>query len=223
MSTVAFSPPATVNRASGIGLADWGPLVCGIDVDQAILQAVYDWAPTYLKHFVSERSLPHGMATPRQYTTTFAGQEFTDHKLPAVIAITAQCTATRGGSNRTYEATWMSRLATVLRAKNPPSTRIMASYYEGVFRRLVTQKARGGVLNDLHWVRAHYEEVPDATGAGRYTLAAISTFEIYTDQAVQPYAGPDVQDATTYLAEATVTEVDIEVLGSQLPPITSGP
>ena len=92
-----------------------------------------------------------------------------------------------------------------------------------VFRRLVTQQARGGSIDSLHYQGMRYEEVPDSTGAGRYALAAISLFEAYTDQIVQPYAGPDIPDATTYLDEATVTEVDIEVLGSQLPPITSGP
>ena len=58
---------------------------------------------------------------------------------------------------------------------------------------------------------------------GRYLLAATSVLQVFTDMAVQPYAGPETPDATTYIDEATVVEVDIKVLGSQMPPITSGP
>lgn len=199
-----------------VGIANWGPLVIGPDIDNAILTALRDWAPTYLTQIRKERGLSFQPATPRRYVNTFAGQEFLDQKLPACVCITAQATATRGGANRAYEATWAVRLATVLRAKNPPSTRYMAGLYEGVFRRLVTQKARGGPINDLHYQGLRYEEVPDASGNGRYTLAAISLFEAYTDQIVLPYAGPDTPDADEYLDEATVTEVDIEVLGQTI-------
>ena len=223
MSTVAFSPPATVTRAPGTGIANWGPLVCGPDIDQEILSTVKKWAPTYLGRIRTERGLGFQPATPRIYANTFAGQEFTDHKLPAVICMTAQLTAARGGQNRTYEGTWVVRMATVIRAKTPPATRFLSGLYEGVFRRLVLQQARGAPIDSLHYMGMRYEEVPDASGAGRYSLAAISLFEAYTDQIVQPYAGPDIPDATEYLDEATVTEVDIEVLGSALPPITSGP
>ena len=197
-----------------VGIAKWGPLVIGPDIDSAILTALHDWAPTYLKQIRVERDLSFQPAIPRQYTNTFAGQEFLDRKLPCCVVITAQCVATRGGANRGYEATWAVRLATVLRAKNPTSTRFMAGLYEGVFRRLVTQKARGGPINDLHYTGMRYEEVPDATGDGRYTLAAISLFDVFTDQIVQPFAGPDIPDADEYLDEATVTEVDIDVLGA---------
>ena len=204
-----------------VGIANWGPLVIGPDIDNQILGALRQWAPTYLKAIKAERELSFQPAIPRQYVNTFAGQEFLDHRLPCVVCITAQATAVRGGANRCYEATWAVRLATVLRAKNPPSTRYMAGLYEGVFRRLVLNKARGAPINDLHYTGMRYEEVPDASGDGRYTLAAISLFEVYTDQIVQPFAGPDIPDADTYLDEATVTEVDIEVLGYQMPPITS--
>jgi hypothetical protein len=199
-----------------VGIANWGPLVIGPDIDNEILGALKTWSATYLKQIKVERDLSFQPAIPRRYVNTFAGQEFLDHLLPCVVCITAQCAATRGGADRAYEATWAVRLATVLRAKNPPSTRYMAGLYEGVFRRLVTQKARGDAIDSIHYLGMRYEEVPDATGNGRYTLAAISLFEVFTDQIVRPYGGPDVPDAAEYLDEATVTEVDMEVLGAPI-------
>jgi hypothetical protein len=207
--------------STSTGLADWGPLVIGSDVDNAILGALKTWAPTYLTQIRTERGLTFQPAIPRVYANTFAGQEFFDHQLPAVICMTAQLAVTRGGSDRTYEGTWASRLATVIRAKSPPATRFMAGLYEGVFRRLVTQKARGNPINDLHYLGYVYEEVPDATGQGRYCLAAVSRFEVYSDQVVQPYGGPNIPDATQYLGGANVTEIDLDVLGETVV-VTSG-
>jgi len=58
-----------------------------------------------------------------------------------------------------------------------------------------------------------YEQVADVTQAGRYLLASVSSFNVYTDKIVEANAGPDIPDADVYLDEATITEVDIEVDG----------
>jgi hypothetical protein len=208
-------------------IANWGPLVIGTDVDDAVISTMQKWAPTYLKQAKLARGLSYAPALYRTYANTFAGQEFFDHQLPAVVTVTAQATATRGGRNMPYEATWAVRLATVVRGKRPAATRFLAALYEGVQRQIILQKLAAnpadGPVNAVHWQGMRYEEVPDGTGQGRYVLAAISLFEAFTDQAVQPYAGPETPDADTYIDEATVVEVDIKVLGSQMPPITSGP
>jgi hypothetical protein len=204
-------------------IADWGPLVISTDVDDAVLNALRQWMPTYLAQIRKERNLTFTPALPRTYSNTFAEQEFLDHQLPAMIAVTAQATATVGGSNMAYDATWALELAAVVRGKRPPSTRYLASLYEGVARRVVLQKARGAPLNAVKWIGSRTRQVADATGQGRYIVAEVCLFQVFSDQVVQPYAGPDTPDAATYLDEATVTEVDIQVLGSQMPPITSGP
>jgi hypothetical protein len=199
-----------------VGIANWGPLVIGWDIDQKIISTLKTWYPTYVRNFNIERELPFNLATPRFYGVSFSGQEFFDHHLPAVVALTTMATATRGGQNRSYEGTFTLTLSTVVRGKNPPSTRWLASLYEGLQRRLILQKARGDPVNDMHYLGFRYEQVPDATESGRYCLAATSLFEVYCDQIVQPFAGPDIPDADEYVDEATVTEVDITVLGSPI-------
>jgi hypothetical protein len=76
-------------------------------------------------------------------------------------------------------------------------------------------------VDDLHLTSARYEQVPDATGQGRWLLAAVHQLAVFTDEIVQAWAGPDVPDADTYLDEASVVEIDITVLGEQLT-ITNG-
>jgi hypothetical protein len=197
---------------SVIGIARWGPLIIGTDVDDAMISSLKTWMPTYLKHFHDERGLPFVPARPRTYANTFADQEFLDHQLPAIIVVTATTIATRGGPNKAYEGTWRCDIATIVRGKRPPATRFLASLYEGVVRQAVLNQARTtDVLQDVHYTGMRYEQVSDASGSGRYLLAGVSSFNVYTDKIVEANAGPDIPDADEYLNEATITEVDIEV------------
>ena len=88
--------------------------------------------------------------------------------------------------------------------------------YEGVVREIVLEKAgsEDGPIDGLRFQRMYNEVVPDATGQGRYILAAVCQFQVSTDVVVQSYGGPDIPDADEYVDEATVVEVDIDVLGS---------
>ena len=79
---------------SVIGIANWGPLVVGTDIDDELLATCRTWMPTYLRQLAIERDLSFNLAKPRTYANTFEGQEFLDHQLPAIISTTAQLTAT---------------------------------------------------------------------------------------------------------------------------------
>jgi hypothetical protein len=206
---------------STVGIYTPSDLAIATDVDDQILATVKTWAATYLRLVQADRAMSFKPALPRTYANTFEGFEFLDHQLPAVVATTAQLQATIGGANRTYEGTWTSLVATVVRGKRPPATRFLAALYEGVFRELVLHKAGGGPIDDMRFQRQYFELVPDGTGQGRYLLAGVSQFQISTDVVVQAWGGPDIPDADEYVGEATVVEVDIDVLGSQIT-ITEG-
>jgi hypothetical protein len=200
-----------------IGIADWGPLTIGTDVDDQMLGTLKTWMPTYLRRYHDERALAFNPAKPRTYANTFEGAEFLDHQLPAIVCTTAGLQATIGGPNRAYQGAWQSLVACVVRGKTPAATRYLAAMYGGcVMRCILQQRGAQGVLDDLKLVSARYEQVADATGQSRWLLAAVCQFSVFTDEIVQPWPGPDIPDADVYLDEATVVEVDIDVLGSQL-------
>ena len=199
-----------------IGIADWGPLVIATDIDDAAIELCRIWMPTYLRRFGQERGLGFNLALPRSYGDVFAGQEFLDRQLPAVVAVAARGTSMRGGQAHAYEGIWSLELATVVRGKRPAATRFLAAVYEGITRRLIVQQAGGTPLNHVSPTGMRFEQVPDGTKEGRWLLAGVSVFEVRTDKIVAPTAGPDVPDADEYLDEATVVEVDIDVLGGSL-------
>ena len=147
--------------------------------------------PTYLRQYHDERALAFNPARPRTYANTFEGAEFLDHQLPAIVCTTANLQATVGGPGMPYQGSWQSLVACVVRGRQPAATRYLAALYGGCVERCVLQKAKGagGVVDDMKWTSARYEQVADGTGQARWLLAAVCVLSIYTDQIIQPWTG----------------------------------
>jgi len=197
-----------------VGVADWGPLVTAVDVDDAVLDQLKIWLPTYVKRMTTERNLSTSLPALKFYGNTLATDELLDHPTPAVIVTTAQTRKTLGGPNYRYEATWEVQITLLVRGRIPKETRNTAALMEGALRRCVLQKCRtnDGPLNDIEWVGTEVVPVKDnADGQGRYLAAGIGKYNVTTDAAVQSFGGPDVPDADSYVPLATVTDVVIDV------------
>lgn len=195
------------------GIADWGPLVITDDVDQAVIQTMQTWLPTYLKQLGTERNLGYALPAPNSYANSIDLDELMDHQLPAIIVTTAQTSKTLGGSNFIYQATWLVTVSAIVRGRRPPETKKTAALFEGAVRRCFLNKCRqnNGPLNDPHWEGSHVAPVADTSGKGRYLAAGIGTYNVSTDAAAQSFGGPDVPNADEYAPLATVTEVDISI------------
>lgn len=201
-----------------IGIADWGPLVTPVDVDEAILDELKIWLPTYITRMRVERDLPASLPHPRFYGNTLETDELMDHPMPAVVVTTAKAIKTLGGPNYRYEATWEVAVTLIVRGRLPKETRKTASLMEGALRRCMLQKcrqnptSRAGILNSTDWIETELAPVKDnSEGAGRYLAAGLGKYNVVTDAAVQGFGGPDVPDADSYVPLATVTDVEIDV------------
>lgn len=195
------------------GIADWGPLVIATDVDDAVLAALREWLPTYLKQISTERSLGYVLPTPKVYANTLNEDEYMDHQLPALVVTTASTKSTMGGSNHLYQANWNVTVSVIVRGTAPAKTRNLAALYEGAVRRCFLNKCRGNdtPLNDPHWVSTEVAPIGASSRKGRYLAAGIGKYNVATDAAAQSFGGPDVPNADQYAPLATVTEVDISV------------
>lgn len=194
------------------GIANWGPLVIATDVDDAVIEALKQWVPTYLLQTARERNLPaeagRQMAAPRTYTNVLEEDEFLDHQIPMVLVTTADTAKVKGGPNSSYEAMWNVKVSAVVRGRSAQESRLFAALYEGAIRRAITQKCRGvGPINESKWLAVKLAAVRDASGKGRYLAAGIGTYNVSTDYAAQGFGGPDIPNADEYLPLATVTEV----------------
>ncbi len=199
------------------GIADWGPLVIATDVDQAVIDVLKEWVPTYLLKTAAERGLPAGdddrqMTGPRTYTNVLTDDEFMDHQIPMVLVTTSETQKVKGGPNSQYEATWQTRVSAVVRGRNAAESKLFAALYEGAIRRAMTQRCRGvGPVNESKWIATKTAPVSDPSGKGRYLAAGMGTYNVSTDFAAQGFGGPDTPNADVYLPLATVTDVTTEV------------
>jgi hypothetical protein len=207
---------------SVVGIANWGPLVVGTDVDDEIIATLRKWVPTYLAQLRIERNLSFNLARIRTYANTFEGQEFLDHQLPAIVATTANLTAAQGGPNTPHQGTWQSLVACVVRGRSPAATRYLCALYGGTVARVLTQQS-GSVQQGVRYPSMRYEPVVDGTGNSRWLLAAVNEFDVYSDEILQPWGGPDKPDADVYVDEATVVDVEITVNGELIAIPAGGP
>lgn len=196
------------------GVADWGPIVTPVDVDNAILDKLKLWLPTYIAQERILRALGTPLPQIRFYGNTLQTDELTDHPAPAVIVTTAKTTKTVGGPNYMYQATWAVAISLMVRGRIPKETRNTASLMEGALRRCVLQKCRSnptepnGILNGAEWLATEVSPLTgNAEGEGRYLAAGIGNYNVTTDAAVQGFGGPDVPNADNYVPLAKVTEI----------------
>jgi hypothetical protein len=203
--------------APSLSLGDFGPLVLSTDVDIELIAKLKLWLPTYLR-WLSPRVLSgKPLPTPRSYTNTIETAEFIDNQLPAMIVTTTSASAAIGGPNTFYDVAWRTAISCVLRGRRPSEARRIASAFGGAMVLCVTQKGRDPVVcNAIRYQTFDIAAVPDATGQGRYLCQATAVFTVHTDVAVQGSGGPAEPDADTYLGDALVTEVDVDVAGSEL-------
>ena len=217
--------------------ADFGPLVLSTDVDDAVVDTLLTWLPTYLFQFEHERGLTPGtLARPAasSISTTLTDDEFPDHMLPSTLVSTA---ATAGppkilgghGGGEQIECVWHTIVSCVVRGRRPLETRQSAARLEGCVRRLLTQQAGLGDLGKASglrakWIGSNVVPVSDRTAAGRYLAAGIAQFHVSCNVAVQRgYMGPRVPETLDapylpYPPLARVVEIDVDVEG--LPPGT---
>lgn len=211
-------------------VADFGPLLLNVDIDDAVLATLKLWLPTYLRQQEIERDKSVGFFNrpkDESYANTLDDDEFPDHWLPAIIVTSAH---TEGDPQKdgdgNYYAAWNVVVSAIVRGRTPPETRWVASQFEGAVRRTLVHQGVS-IDGELRWTGSNVAPVRDPTNAGRYLAAGMSTFVVYADKVVQegmgpyvpdddegPYVPPDPTDPDgTYEPPATVDRVLVDVVG----------
>lgn len=198
-----------------VGLANWGPLIASIDVDDKVLEVMQTWMPTHLRRLKEERGIE--LQNPREYATMMTDAEIIDHALPAVVATTAAMTDVVGGMDKVYAGQWTTDVSISVRGRGPRETRVTASLFEAVTRRLMVQHGHGTPLDWIRYTGMRLDQVPGDERAGRYVLRSTSIFQVWSNRIADPTAGPDLPDADTYEPWPFSKTVDVEVDKLELP------
>lgn len=204
-------------------VADFGPLVTNVDVDDAVLDMLKQWMPTYLAQTERERGQSIGrFKRPEEasYASTLEDDEFPDHKLPAIFVTSANTTGQPDkDGDGLYMASWNVVVSSVVRGRRANEARWIAAMFEGAVRRIMVQQAMP-INGEIRWTATNVAPVKDPTPANRPLAAGIGTYVVYVDHVLQEGVGPievqpDPSEAFDPLAQ--VRRVDVDVVG--LPPI----
>lgn len=200
-------------------LADFGPGLASVDVDEAVLATLRKWLPTYLRYVAASRSLGYELAVPAaaSYANVISDAEFTDKGLPSILVATAQTDGELEIVDGAYVTPWLVAISAVVRGRTAPETRMLASYYELAIRMaLVQQGTLDGFASATRWMSGgESRPLADPTGAGRWLGEGASQFRVFTDVAVREGIGPSVPDQEPYEEPPDVGEVDVDVGGTE--------
>jgi hypothetical protein len=171
----------------------FGPLITTVDIDEAVLDTLKLWLPTYLTETERDKVIGHDwLADPKSYASVLDDDTFPDFVLPAVLVTTS---GTIGDTERIgggYHNAWWSFVVTaIVRGPDEAGSRKAASLYAASIRRLLLQKqSLGGFAGGMQWNSEVVSPVSDTSGSGRNLAAGIGDFSVLVTEVVQDMAGP---------------------------------
>jgi hypothetical protein len=171
---------------SAVTYADLGPLVVNVDVDEMVINWLRVGFPFHVRWLETERNLGTGfLADPKTFSSTLDDNEFPDLSLPALYVTSAETSgAPMLDAGASYGATWRVRVSCVSRGQNGTHTRRLASYSEGIVRRIMLAP-QDEFDGEVRWLSTTVAPVYDRSGAGRYLAAGIADYAVYMDEVVR--------------------------------------
>jgi hypothetical protein len=174
--------------------ADFGPLVVASDINDCVIAALRYWLPTHIAQVERERADVEAAVLARPLAESYATvqvEAWPDHRLPAIIVDTAGTIGTPDkDGDGFYYADWDVTVTALVRGRNMPETRWLASIYEGCVRRaMLMQDSRQA--GRVRWVGTDpVRPVFDEDDQGRYMAAAVGRYVCEVERVAQDGAGP---------------------------------
>ena len=172
------------------GLDVYGGLVTAEDVEQAAIDTLKLWYPSYLRE--AERRTdrdPNALPDIRSYSTVNEFQKWPEEQLPVAIFISPGTTdRPKMEGDGTYRTKWILGLAIVVSARDRVATNELAKLY-GAWARaaLLQHQSLGGFAEGLTWEAERYDSVRQEEA--RTIAAANILFQVEVRRAVDERAG----------------------------------
>jgi hypothetical protein len=184
---------------SAVSYGELGPLVTNVDVDEIVLAWLKDWFPYQKAWLEAERELGQDfLGAPVLFSSVLDDIAFPDRDIPAVYVTSAETVGPpQMDRDHSYSAAWRVRVSFVTRGQNGIHTRRLASYGEGVCRRIMLAP-QDSFDGEVRWLATNVAPVSDRTGAGRYLAAGISDYSVFMDEVVRSDIGPRLPTESPY-------------------------
>lgn len=167
----------------------FGQIIDGSYVEQAVIDLLKVWSPSYLAEVARQRSLA-SLPNIRTYTVTSQFEKWPEDQLPTVLVIStglAEPPKQRGDGK--IDVCFLTGLAVIVSADTPENTNKIAKAYTAAIRAALAQhKSLGGKTDGLTWLDEKYDDLPPeqtrTIGAGQLV------FEVDVKNVTDASAGP---------------------------------
>lgn len=186
---------------------DYGSIIEGAQVEQAVIDTLRLWFPTYLAEFERRHSFAAGsLPLPRSYTTRNEFDKWEDEQIPAVIVVSPGLNGrpTRQGDG-SYLASWIVGVGIVVVGVDPGNSNMLAKLYAACARLImIQQRSLGGFARGVSWLDESYDDVPSE--ATRTLVAGQVIFSVEVSEVLDSFRGPvEPDDTESYYTIDTAT------------------
>lgn len=187
----------------------FGNLGGGDQVDAALLKALTDWMPTYLKAVAEDRGIDT-LEKPRSVVAVSEFARFPEAQLPAIVVENGG-TAAPVGKPGGYDAKWPIRICVEVMADTEVNARRNAQLYLVAAREcLLRERSLGHGFKGTDWGGERYDDVADAEKR-RSKAGASATFTIERERVAQIGGGPEQPDDDPYSEYPEVDTANVVV------------
>lgn len=177
----------------------FGPIFTGHTLEQATLDTLKMWLPTYLQEIELQLELPRGkLQKPRTYANRRRFDKFPEDQLPTVIAV---CPGLAGKplaeGDGMVRAVFREGVWVIASARTSEQTNMITKMYAAAIRMVLLQKGSlGGICNAVEWEDESYDDNLSSEEERTIGYAGL-TFLFSVAEVALRWGGPEVPDPDT--------------------------
>ena len=201
--------------------AIFGPILSASEIEEATIEALKFWFPTYLAEMERRLGLRKGsMVIPQNYINRNSFDAVEGEKTPKIVVIAPGLDATPAKNASSYRATWRVGVGIATGAKTERECNKLVKGYTAVARAILIHKPgtirEYGLTNleEVTWLSEEYVDLADISNQHRLYKAATLWFAMdinaVTARRIGP-TGPDMPDlAPVDYGDVEEVFIDIE-------------
>jgi hypothetical protein len=172
----------------------FGPIFVPSFLEQAVIDTLKLWLPTYLAEVELQLEREQGLIEPpRSYTTRRRFEKFPEDQIPTCVVVSpGLANEPHKEGDGSHRAEWALGVGVIVSAPDQESTNLVAKIYGAAIRACLLQKSSlGGVASGITWYDESYDDLPSDDTARTLGAAALY-FRVEVEDIVNSRVGPNV-------------------------------
>jgi hypothetical protein len=197
-----------------MSVAVFGDIFVASTLEEAVIDLLKKWFPTYLREVEERLELPVGVLVgPRVYTNRNDFETIAGENMPLCVVISPglvdePITRERG----IYTAQWQLGVGIAIAAETATKANMLAKIYGACSRAILMQHQDiDGLAIRVDWLDENYEDLPDLENQLMQYRSVGVFFGIEIENVIDKYKGPPEPDQDPYVGYGQVQTVIVDV------------